>query len=71
MASSSFPHKRLSLEIIFWDLTIVFICGIRRIVRALLASLPSRNRLPVMIFTWIVVIVTGISAGWFLGFLYP
>ncbi len=69
MASTSFPSKHTNLEIAFWDLAILLICGVRRLLRTIPSNLPFHSSSSVSILIWMLWILTGLSSGWLLGFI--
>lgn len=65
MAPTPLTTKRINLEIVFWDLTILLITQIRNIVCLLPARLPINTRWFTSILPWMLWILAGFSAGWF------
>lgn len=67
MASTSLRNKRINLEILFWDFTILVITLIREVVRKMPTRLPfDRTRL-ISLLSWMAWILAGLSSGWLLG----
>ena len=67
MTSINLPSKRLNLEIIFWDVTILLINLMRSIVRAIPTSLPVSKRALIKLLTWMGWVLAGLSLGWGVG----
>lgn len=69
MAPTPLFTKRVNLEIVFWDLTILLITIARDILRAMPSRLPFDKQLLTMLLGWMMWIVAGLSSGWILGIL--
>ena len=67
MAPIQLPTKRINLEIIFWDLTILSITLLHRFVGALLSRLTFDKKWWGTLLTWTLWILAGLACGWFLG----
>lgn len=67
MTSTPFSKKRLNLEIIFWDLTILLITLARDLLRAMPSRLPIDKQLLSKLVFWFLWGLAGLSTGWLLG----
>lgn len=67
MSSTPLIPKRVQMEILFWDVTILLITAARHLVRCLPSGLPIDKKTTVLILTWMAWILAGLASGWVLG----